>query len=53
VLGAFVMQALAYGLAFMNVPSPIQAIVAGVVLVAAVGVDSWNRRRGGGRRGAR
>jgi D-xylose transport system permease protein len=53
VLGAFVMQALAYGLAFMNVPSPVQAIVAGFVLVAAVGVDSWNRRRGGGRGGAR
>jgi D-xylose transport system permease protein len=53
VLGAFVMQALAYGLAFMNVPSPVQAIVAGFVLVVAVGVDTWNRRRGGGRRGAR
>jgi D-xylose transport system permease protein len=49
VLGAFVMQSLAYGLAFMNVPSPVQAIVAGFVLVAAVGVDTWNRRRGGGR----
>jgi D-xylose transport system permease protein len=51
VLGAFVMQALAYGLAFMNVPSPIQAIVAGIVLVVAVGLDTWNRRRGGGRGG--
>jgi D-xylose transport system permease protein len=49
VLGAFVMQALAYGLAFMNVPSPIQAIVAGFVLVVAVGLDTWNRRRAGGR----
>jgi D-xylose transport system permease protein len=51
VLGAFVMQALAYGLAFLNVPSPIQAIVAGIVLVVAVGLDTWNRRRGGGRGG--
>jgi D-xylose transport system permease protein len=52
VLGAFVMQSLAYGLAFMGVPSPVQSIVAGVVLVVAVGLDSWNRRRGGGRRRA-
>lgn len=49
VLGAFVMQSLAYGLAFMGVPSPVQSIVAGIVLVVAVGLDSWNRRRGGGR----
>jgi D-xylose transport system permease protein len=52
VLGAFVMQSLAYGLAFMGVPSPVQSIVAGIVLVVAVGLDSWNRRRGGGRRRA-
>jgi D-xylose transport system permease protein len=52
ILGAFVMSSLAYGLAFMGVPSPIQSIFAGVVLVVAVGFDSWNRRRGGGR-GAR
>jgi len=49
VLGAFVMQALAYGLAFQGVPSPVQSIVAGIVLVVAVGLDTWNRRRGGGR----
>jgi D-xylose transport system permease protein len=53
ILGAFVMQALAYGLAFMGVPSPVQSIVAGFVLVVAVGLDTWNRRRGGGQRGAR
>jgi D-xylose transport system permease protein len=52
VLGAFVMQSLAYGLAFMGVPSPVQSIVAGIVLVVAVGLDTWNRRRGGGRRRA-
>ncbi len=52
VLGAFVMQSLAYGLAFMGVPSPVQSIVAGIVLVVAVGVDTWNRRRGSGRRRA-
>ena len=46
VLGAFVMQALAYGLAFVGVNSPTQNIVAGVVLVVAVGFDTLNRRRG-------
>ncbi|OGO57542.1 MAG: sugar ABC transporter permease [Chloroflexi bacterium RBG_16_69_14] len=46
VLGAFVMQALAYGLAFVGVNSPTQNIVAGVVLVMAVGFDTFNRRRG-------
>ncbi len=46
VLGAFVMQALAYGLAFVGVNSPTQNIVAGVVLVLAVGFDTYNRRRG-------
>ena len=48
VLGAFVMQALAYGLAYMGYNSPIQNIVAGVVLILAVGFDAYNRRRGGG-----
>jgi len=52
VLGAFVMQSLAYGLAFQGVPAPVQSIVAGIVLVIAVGLDTWNRRRGGGRRRA-
>jgi D-xylose transport system permease protein len=48
VLGAFVMQSLAYGLAFMGVNSPTQNVVAGVVLVLAVAFDTYNRRRGGG-----
>jgi D-xylose transport system permease protein len=46
VLGAFVMQSLAYGLSFMGVNSPGQNIVAGVVLIVAVGFDTFNRRRG-------
>lgn len=46
VLGAFVMQSLAYGLSFMGVNSPGQNVVAGVVLIVAVGFDSFNRRRG-------
>ena len=46
VLGAVVMQTLAYGLAFVGANSPTQNIVAGVVLVVAVGFDTINRRRG-------
>ncbi|MGZ6274314.1 MAG: sugar ABC transporter permease [Candidatus Limnocylindrales bacterium] len=46
VLGAFVMQSLAYGLSFMGVNSPGQNVVAGIVLIVAVGFDSFNRRRG-------
>ena len=46
VLGAFVMQSLAYGLSFMGVNSPGQNVVAGIVLILAVGFDAFNRRRG-------
>ncbi len=45
VLGAFVMQSLAYGLSFMGVNSPGQNVVAGVVLIIAVALDTLNRRR--------
>jgi D-xylose transport system permease protein len=45
VLGAVVLGSLAYGLSFIGVISPGQNIVAGVVLILAVGFDSWNRRR--------
>ena len=47
VVGAFVMQSLSYGLSFIGVNSPGQNVVAGVVLIVAVGADTWNRRRGG------
>src|SRR5438874_2094027 len=47
VLGAFVMQALAYGLAYSGNNSGIENIVAGVVLILAVGFDTYSRRRGG------
>ena len=50
VLGAFVMASLSYGLSFMGVNSPGQNVVAGVVLILAVGFDTFNRRRGGGGR---
>jgi D-xylose transport system permease protein len=46
VLGAFVMQSLAYGLSFMGVNSPGQNVVAGIVLILAVGFDTFSRRRG-------
>jgi len=46
VLGAFVMQSLAYGLSFMGVNSPGQNVVAGIVLILAVGFDAFTRRRG-------
>jgi D-xylose transport system permease protein len=45
VLGALVMQSLAYGLSFKGLASPIQNIVEGIVLVIAVGFDTWNRGR--------
>ena len=44
-LGAFVMQSLAYGLSFIGVNSPGQNVVAGLVLIVAVGLDTINRRR--------
>jgi D-xylose transport system permease protein len=45
VLGAFVLQSLAYGLSFIGVNSPGQNVVAGIVLILAVGFDTLNRRR--------
>lgn len=45
ILGALVMQSLAFGLAFIGLSSPVQNMAAGVVLVVAVGFDAWNRRR--------
>jgi D-xylose transport system permease protein len=45
VLGALVMSSLAYGLSFVGLSSPIQDIVAGVVLVIAVALDTIYRRR--------
>jgi D-xylose transport system permease protein len=48
VLGAFVMASLSYGLSYNGVNAPTQDVVAGIVLVVAVGVDTWNRRRSGG-----
>jgi len=46
VLGAVVMQSLQSGMVLLRVDSPIQDIVVGLVLVAAVGLDTIIRRRG-------
>jgi D-xylose transport system permease protein len=45
VLGAVVMQSLASGMVLIGVDTALQDIVVGVVLVAAVGVDTALRRR--------
>jgi D-xylose transport system permease protein len=45
VLGALVMQSLVSGMVLMGVDAPLQDIVVGVVLVAAVALDSFYQRR--------
>jgi D-xylose transport system permease protein len=45
VLGAVVMQSLRSGMVLLRVDSPTQDIVVGIVLVAAVGLDTFVRRR--------
>ncbi len=44
ILGAVVMQSLRSGMLLLNVPSPVQDIVVGCVLVIAVGLDTFLRR---------
>jgi|SRR4051794_33297029 len=46
ILGALVIQSLQYGLGYLGFNSPQVNMVAAVVLVAVVGIDAWNRRRG-------
>lgn len=45
VLGALVMQSLQSGMVLMRVDAPLQDIVVGIVLVTAVAVDVYYRRR--------
>jgi D-xylose transport system permease protein len=45
VLGAVVMQSLQSGMVLLRVDSPVQDIVVGLVLVVAVGFDTYIRRR--------
>jgi ABC-type xylose transport system permease subunit len=42
------MASLSYGLSYNGVNAPTQDVVAGLVLIVAVGFDTWNRRRSGG-----
>ncbi len=41
------MQSLRSGMLLLNVDSPTQDVVVGIVLVGAVGIDSYLRRRAG------
>jgi D-xylose transport system permease protein len=45
ILGALVMQSLQSGMVLLGIDAPLQNIVIGVVLVFAVGIDSFYRRR--------
>ena len=45
VLGAVVMQSLRSGMVLLDVDSPTQDVYVGIVLIVAVGLDSWLRRR--------
>jgi D-xylose transport system permease protein len=45
VLGAVIMQSLRSGMILLKVDSPTQDVYVGIVLVVAVGIDSWLRRR--------
>ena len=45
ILGAVVMQSLRSGMLLLSVDSPTQDVIVGLVLVAAVGFDSYLRRR--------
>jgi D-xylose transport system permease protein len=45
VLGAVIMQSLSTGMTLMGVDNAQQDMVAGVVLIVAVGFDAWLRRR--------
>lgn len=45
ILGAVVMQSLRSGMLLLNVDTPTQDVVVGIVLVGAVGLDAFLRRR--------
>jgi D-xylose transport system permease protein len=49
ILGALIMQSLQSGMAMVGVDAPLQNIVVGTVLVAAVLIDTIYRKRTGGR----
>jgi D-xylose transport system permease protein len=45
VLGAVIIQSLRSGMVLLGVDSPTQDVYVGIVLITAVGLDSWLRRR--------
>lgn len=45
ILGAVIMQSLRSGMSLLNVDSPMQDVIVGIVLVTAVGLDTLFRRR--------
>ena len=45
VLGAVIIQSLRSGMVLLGVDSPTQDVYVGIVLIVAVGLDSWLRRR--------
>ncbi|GAD57739.1 ribose ABC transport system, permease protein RbsC [Limimaricola cinnabarinus LL-001] len=49
ILGALIMQSLQSGMAMVGVDAPLQNMVVGTVLVAAVLIDIIYRRRVGGK----
>ncbi|PWJ19407.1 sugar ABC transporter permease [Jannaschia seohaensis] len=49
IIGALIMQSLQSGMAMVGVDAPLQNIVVGAVLVAAVLIDIWYRKRTGAR----
>ncbi|HVU43997.1 MAG TPA: sugar ABC transporter permease [Xanthobacteraceae bacterium] len=44
-LGALVMQSLQSGMELLGIDTPLQNVIIGIVLVIAVGIDTWYRRR--------
>ena len=44
-LGALVMQSLQSGMELMGIDTPLQNVIIGIVLVVAVGIDTFYRRR--------
>ena len=45
ILGALVMQSLVSGMVLLGLDAPLQDIIVGIVLVVAVALDSYYRRR--------
>ncbi len=44
IVGALIIQVLSNGLVMLNVPSPIQQIIIGMIIIGAVGLDNLLRK---------